>query len=404
MAYILELVVFWRLVLLLGLGLGLWALSETNFSFPYARARLVGRGPVTVWEWGNFDGVHYLQIAERGYVDEFSQALFPVYPLVARGVAGIFGWDTLVAGLAVSNVSLVAGLGVWAKWATEYLGLRSESLPRLMWYVVLFPASFFFGAMYTESVFLLLSGWCIYAAYKKEWWWAGVAGGLASATRLVGIFLLPAAVLIWRQQGGRRQEREWRGWVKGWLRLPKPVGLIALGLVAYMVYLWISVGDPIYFVHVQPDFSAHRSVSELAWLPQVVWRYMKMLVTVPVKSTAYFTLVLELVTGVMFGADLEALGSRPGVLRGCELFVADFDREFFIAAAICDSVDSLFCGFDRVGGEELGGEVVIPGLGTSGVDDSDYVLHPGSVGGVRGNFNCEGGDDENKPEDEGDEA
>jgi hypothetical protein len=170
-----------------------------------------------------------------------------------------------------------------------------------MWYVVLFPASFFFGAMYTESVFLLLSGWCIYAAYKKEWWWAGVAGGLASATRLVGIFLLPAAVLIWRQQGGRRQEREWRGWVKGWLRLPKPVGLIALGLVAYMVYLWISVGDPIYFVHVQPDFSAHRSVSELAWLPQVVWRYMKMLVTVPVKSTAYFTLVLELVTGVMFG-------------------------------------------------------------------------------------------------------
>ena len=56
--------------------------------------------------------------------------------------------------------------------------------------------SFFFSAVYTESLFLALSAGCFYLARRERWVWAGVLGGLAAATRSIGVLLVvPLAVL-----------------------------------------------------------------------------------------------------------------------------------------------------------------------------------------------------------------
>jgi hypothetical protein len=54
---------------------------------------------------------------------------------------------------------------------------------------------------------------------------------------------------------------EWYSQYKGSLRAHLarliPGGLIPLGLVTYMAYLWVLVGDPLYFSHVQSHWDRH---------------------------------------------------------------------------------------------------------------------------------------------------
>ena len=63
----------------------------------------------------------------------------------------------------------------------------------------IFPFGFFFGMVYTEALFLLLTVLAFYAFRTRRWLLGGVCGGLASATRVNGILLLPAlAWIAWR--------------------------------------------------------------------------------------------------------------------------------------------------------------------------------------------------------------
>jgi hypothetical protein len=345
-AYIIGLFLTWRLLLFTGFGLGFFLIPQFRPSFPYAHERLLPRGEPTLWTWGNFDGVHYLQIIEYGYVDEYTQALFPLYPLISRIISSTFHLDPLLAGLIVSHLCFLAALYFLSRLAL-LLELEQKSLPRLLWYLVLFPTSFFFGAVYTESLFLLLSVLCFYFAFRKEWWLTGLAGALATATRFTGIFLFPSVLILWWQQSHAiKQSRHpelgselapdlIRGspvlkildQVRNDIKLgnilskvkslpsltsakegisvfrqsfPLQLLLIPSGLLAYMLYLQITTNDPLYFIHAQPHFFSHRTISKLIILPQVFWRYLKMLVTVSPSSTIYFPLVLESLTGSIF--------------------------------------------------------------------------------------------------------
>ena len=130
------------------------------------------------------------------------------------------------------------------------------------------------------------------AARKKKWALAGMLGAVASATRIVGIFLFPALVWQWWQgtQGTKKPK----------LKNFFPLVMICLGLFLYMYYLYKTVGDPLFFFHVQPFFGAERSGDKIILLYQVFWRYFKMLLTVEKISPIYFTVVLEAITGFGF--------------------------------------------------------------------------------------------------------
>ena len=74
-----------------------------------------------------------------------------------------------------------------------------------MLFLAVAPTSLFFGAVYSESLFLLLAVAAFLAAERGGFWQAGAAGGLALLTRSAGIALLPAlVVLAWRAPDRRR--------------------------------------------------------------------------------------------------------------------------------------------------------------------------------------------------------
>ena len=101
------------------------------------------------------------------------------------------------------------------------------------------PFSFFLSAGYTDSILIFLIAVTFIAARKEHWLLAAIVVGIATATRVTGVFLIPTLLLIaWRAGVGRTT-----------------LALIAtvspLGLIAYMVWQWINLGSPIQFYTVQ---------------------------------------------------------------------------------------------------------------------------------------------------------
>lgn len=282
-------IVAWRVWCLVFLILGMIYLPQQKDFLGGGSAYLV---KPYLWAWANFDGEHYLAIAQHGY-GGLEQAFFPLYPYLVRWFAGV-DWTSLegllISGLLVSHVAFYFGL-VWL-YKLVQLDYDRKVAEWAILALLVAPASFFFGAVYTESLFLFLSVGCLWAARKNRWWMAGVLGAIASSARVVGILLLPALVAEWLWQ--RKKE----GKCSRWNLLP--IGISVSGLVLYMRMLSNRWNDALYFLHAQPYFGAGRSVDKLILLYQVFWRYAKMLVTVEWHSLAYYTVLLELGSAVIF--------------------------------------------------------------------------------------------------------
>ncbi|MCA9370310.1 hypothetical protein KC686_04095, partial [Candidatus Woesebacteria bacterium] len=160
--------------------------------------------------------------------------------------------------------------------------------------MLLFPTSFFFVAVYTESVFLLLALGACMLLEQKCWLWVAFTLMLASATRIVGVVLTPAMLIgLLSQQVAAGAS----------LRVTPKKAIVAvlsgaLGLLSYMLYLWREFGDPLYFFSVQSDFGGDRQES-LVLLPQVIWRYMKMLATADPTRFSYYAAVQEFVINML---------------------------------------------------------------------------------------------------------
>ncbi len=300
---IVLLFLLWRAVLL---GVSVFADQVLPYAptFPYATSLLPSfELPRWLYSFANFDGVHYVTIANQGYLEtNYIQAFFPLFPyILLHGPKLLVGnaFNPLVWGLLISNVAFIASL---------YAGfqlIRQKCNQKIAWGFVLmllaFPTSFFFGSLYTESLFLLFTFVSFLAAHSKKWWLAGIAAALASATRVVGIFLVPALfVELWMQSHKHPKEFSFAKLRQFLTAQWKQIGLIligVLGLAAYMLYLQVHFQDPLYFVHVQSEFGAGRSESIVVY-PQVAFRALKILLTSPF-DLKYVTYVSEFLAGTV---------------------------------------------------------------------------------------------------------
>src|SRR5215211_4051523 len=197
-----------------------------------------------------WDSVWYLRIADSGYRGDSSRAaFFPLYPLLVRGVGTAFGGSHAALLLAAYLISLTAFLGALALLhrLTELELGRRLARPTLLLLAV-FPAAVYFGAPYSESLFLLLAVGAFYAARTGRWAWAGACAGLASATRSAGLLLLLPLVLIWWDSRPRRARDV------AWL------ALAPVGIAAYAAWLGIAEGDAVRFLDVQDAWSRELTV------------------------------------------------------------------------------------------------------------------------------------------------
>ena len=218
---------------------------------PAPERRLIGDayGPASDFLFrslSQWDARWFLQIALHGY-EEVPQAaaFFPVYPTVVHGVAWVTG-SVLVAGVLVSLASAAVAAWVLAQIARPLLGARGAHDAVL--YLALYPVGLVLTSLYSEGLFLALAAGSFLAAMRGRPVLAGVLGGLATGTRLVGLALLPAlTLLLWRGPGPRSLAR-----LAPLLLVPAAVGLYAL-------YLEWALGDPWAFTSAQADWNRDAS-------------------------------------------------------------------------------------------------------------------------------------------------
>ena len=197
--------------------------------------------------WNHWDGPHYLDIARDGYVTQGDQrnwiVFYPLYPWAIRLFALIFR-DYLLSAFVVSTVASVVA-GVLLSQLTE-LDFGRVVARVAVWFMFVFPTSYFFHIGYSESLFLALALSSFLAARKHEWWLAGVTGALASLTRINGLLLMPAlaceAWIQYRIEGRRRLRAEWL-WI----------ALIAVGFALYLLINYNVYGNPLAFLQFQRE-------------------------------------------------------------------------------------------------------------------------------------------------------
>jgi Mannosyltransferase (PIG-V) len=165
----------------------------------------------------------------------------------------------MLVGLAISLASMTAGLYILHRLVALDLGEPAARTTVLL--IAFFPLALFFSAVYTESLFLLLSVGAIYAARLDRWAWAGVLGGLASATRSAGVLLALALVVMYvygPRTGGQRLTLA--SWWRPRYRVTRSMAWLALvpiGMIAYLAYLGIAHGQPLATFSAQQTYWEH---------------------------------------------------------------------------------------------------------------------------------------------------
>jgi Mannosyltransferase (PIG-V) len=236
--------------------------------------------------WLHWDAVWFLNIVTHGYTPKAS-AFFPLYPLTIWSLAAVVHrpgtWGILVSVACFSGALVIL-----------YRLVRDEiDAPTAVWAVVLLsfaPTSFYFQAVYSESMFLLLTVASFAAARRGRWLLAGAAGLLAALTRSSGILLLVPLGLMWLEQV-RGEEFRLPGARPQHLlgeRRARPKELVTLllvpaGLALYMAYDRYRFGNALQFSAAERDW--HRSLRP-PWIAAIhgarwAWHSVKAIIADP---------------------------------------------------------------------------------------------------------------------------
>ncbi len=195
--------------------------------------------------WNRWDAPHYLAIARDGYQtvgeDRFLIVFFPLYPFAIRLVSLLVA-NGILAAFIVSGVASLAVALLLRRLAL--LDGTAEFASRAVWFLLIFPTSYFLHIGYTESLFVALILGAFLAARHERWALAGVLGALACLARINGLLLLPAfaveVALLYRARGGFRREWLW-------------IGLPVVGVLGYLLLNRVVYGDPLQFLHYQRE-------------------------------------------------------------------------------------------------------------------------------------------------------
>jgi hypothetical protein len=218
-------------------GEALWRVSPHEIANMFAR----------------WDTYFYYSIATGGYhwnpatFTYQNVVFFPLYPLLMRWGGVLLGGYPMLAGLIISLAAFAGGLALLYRLAILEIG--EDHAWRAVLLVAVFPYALFFSAVYTESLFFLLTVGAFYAMRRGRLGWAAACGLAAGLTRPNGFWLaLPlACIALWGDDRGARVERD---------RRPLAVTLIVasaplVGTAIFSMYLQIRFADALAWIHGQ---------------------------------------------------------------------------------------------------------------------------------------------------------
>ncbi len=282
--------------------------------------------------WAQHDAGAYIDIAKNGYNSEFNEGTgnyswYPLYPLLIR-LFSFMGYD--VAAFLIANVASFLAIAVLYAFVKEKL--KERAAYRSVFYLMLFPTAYFFTAMYTESLFLLLSLLCFWYARDGSYWKSGAFGFLAALTRAQGaILFLPVLYMYLNQRQFNIKKTDLK--VVG-------IFLIPLGIIAFMLYHYAATGNALMQFQTQQQFG--RSFSLFFWEP--ILKEVANMVTGQTTSKIYFAFSFSVWVCflVLSYYAYKRLGKEFGIYMLVSLVMPFFTSSFF---GITRFVLVLFPGF-----------------------------------------------------------
>lgn len=250
LAFVLAMWLFSRLVIVISMGLiapliPLAVIQLDPFAVP-------GFTPQFGWNlFALWDGGAYVEIATLGYArpnDPEPHVIlwFPLFPLLMR-LLMVFGISPAAAGTIINNLAFLGALGILYIWAKELHGRKTArwATAILAWS----PFSLFGTLVYTEGLYLLLTVAALRAFEKGQHSWAALWGAMASATRVPGLTLVPAFLLV--------------AWKERRPRVAYAAALaVAGGVLLFSAYCAIQFGDPLAFIHGQQSIEEYPSLGK----------------------------------------------------------------------------------------------------------------------------------------------
>lgn len=232
---------FWRIIIQVVVWWGDVKIGDASNA---SQIRLEGNRILSAW--AQWDSIYYHDLSLNGYK---SGAFFPLFPWLMKATSFVVGNFSLLAATLVSNFFTLGSCIIL--YLLSRLNNDENTAYRSVFYLLIFPASFFLVAHYTESVFLFFSLLSFYFFQKKKNVFAGIAGGAACWTRTTGIFIYPALALGSLIKSFKPLKLEWR-W-KEQLSL----AIIPLSTASFLLYNKIVFGKPFDFLQAQSGFGRY---------------------------------------------------------------------------------------------------------------------------------------------------
>lgn len=203
--------------------------------------------PVPFAALANWDGGWYLGIARDGYSNPRSFAYLPAFPLVLRGLMRL----PVPVRPAASLLN-----GLFFALAMACLRRLHPGRDHALLLVAFLPFSFFFGAVYTEAMFLFLATAALLAVRQDRGVAAAGLGALAALTRVNGV---AAAAFALAALGGRTRRTA----------LLAAAGPLA-GLAFWMFRLDRKTGDALVFLRAMASFGRPSSFQPALLLDRLI--------------------------------------------------------------------------------------------------------------------------------------
>ena len=194
--------------------------------------------------WCQWDSGWYLNIARRWYPAHVNFArysnygFFPLYPLLIR-ILKFVTRDYVISGLIISNLALLCA----AYFLYKLVKLDNDEQTALgsVKYLFLFPFAFILSGLFTESLFLFLVILSFYFARREKWHYAGIAGLLASLTRLNGVLLIIPLLYEYVISRKENKQRPFGSFL--WLLF------IPAAAALFSFYTYCRIGDWLAYLH-----------------------------------------------------------------------------------------------------------------------------------------------------------
>lgn len=275
----------------------------------------------TMCKW---DCKWYLTIINNGYDDVVrttpklwrglaNWAFFPLYPVIIAFLKFFIPINPVIIGITLNQIFVFfAAIFLYKLLRLNFNDLNSRFGVTLL---IFSPFSIYFTSLYTESLFLLLSVSGFYFLRTNSFFTSSVLGGLLSATRPVGImFLIPIFISFLRKRIN--------------LNSLVILGFISsLGLLLFMLFLYIKTGDALAFQHIQKGWGRRGwgSVSVIVQIKNMASDYYNAVLFTISASMSIYLVVKKYYEEAFF--NLACI--MPGVLTGTMMSEGRFSGTLF---------------------------------------------------------------------------